>query len=517
MHMRRRTIRLLIAFLVLLLTALLLAGCPNFTQDTDPVLGEFDRLRPDVDEERYSKQWNLDFIAMEQAWGVLHSEEVSGMLGDGLPREVVVAVLDTEIDVKHPDLQGLLLDSFDATEYEGNDADSAVAGANPESAASHGTHVAGIVATAADNNQGIAGVGWLPGDVRVRIMPVTVLDAEDGKGESEYILHGLLYAAGLLPDNKPERTADVINLSLGSPGAMPDIAEAISDIVDEGITVVAAAGNADVGQDGCDAFRLFFPAAYPTTIAVGSANEPDSQRARYSYCGDQLDIAAPGGSGELDGDEFAEYGAVFSLASTEHPSDDHMRMAGTSMSAPHVAGVAALLYAVSEDMTPSSVRQILTETASPVTHAGSLPNREYGWGILNAERAVRRALMKPYGPYRDDGSATVHESWPFSPQGTMETEKAGSSAPPAEGTYATDRAALVLEPDWFDATSTESRRKRLDEIADLHNLESIPDRGHRYPTAHLREGDEVSSGLLEALGGEPEIRVADYSMFFYRQ
>lgn len=364
----------------------------------------------------------------------------------------------------------------------------------------HGTHVAGIAGAVADNEDGIAGVGWLPQGPRVRIMPVTVLD-DAGEGTISDIVDGLMYAAGMIEDEQPEDPADVINLSLGG-GGSAQLEAVLEDIRDAGITVVAAAGNFGCGT------QVLFPAAYPSTIAVGSANPPEDNRATYSNCGDTLDIVAPGGAGE-NGD-FAE---VKSL----DRNDDYTNMAGTSMAAPHVSGVAALLYAVTNDMTPSAVRQILTETASPVTHAGSLPNEEYGWGLLNAERAVRRALMKPYGPYRNDGSATVHESWPFSPQGNIDIDTPDSTEPPPEGTYATDRAALVLEDEWYSSTSGTQRQARLDEIAQEHGLASIADRGHRYPSARLRDGDEISTDLLEALGDEPEIRTAEYSVFFYRQ
>ena len=514
MYMQRRTIRLLIASLVFLLAALLLAGCPNFTQDTDPVLGEFESVSPN--DTKYDQQWNLDYIAMEKAWGVLNSSEVNEMLSaDNLPREVVVAVLDTKIDAGHPDWnEWTLLEHFNATEEDEPYADN------------HGTHVAGTIAAAADNNDGIAGVGWIPSGARVRIMPISVFVESDNpdpnitsKARIPYIVDGLLYAADMHPGKKPERSAHVINLSLGQGQFDSVLHDAIKRVQAEGITVVAAAGNNSCGP-------VLFPAFDPNTIAVGSTNPPDDNRAAYSSCGDAVDIAAPGGGGPESDDSFS---GILSLSHTnpdedlsqsfvtETESDDYTNMAGTSMAAPHVSGVAALLYAVTNDMTPSAVRQILTETASPVTHAGSLPNEEYGWGLLNAERAVRRALMKPYGPYRNDGSATVHESWPFSPQGNIDIDTPDSTEPPPEGTYATDRAALVLEDEWYSSTSGTQRQARLDEIAQEHGLASIADRGHRYPSARLRDGDEISTDLLEALGDEPEIRTAEYSVFFYRQ
>ncbi|MFW6368678.1 MAG: S8 family peptidase [Spirochaetota bacterium] len=516
MRMTRRALRI---HLLSIITVLLLAGCPNFTQDTDPALGTYDPIRPD--DTRYDEQWSLNldnFIHMEEAWGVLHSDDVQNMLAErDLPREVVVAVLDTEIDTEHPDLDGVLVDGYDAIDKQEIDVSNSTAESQEFfDDQDHGSHVAGIIGAAADNDEtGIAGVGWLPPGTQVRIMPVTVLDSQ-GVGSPENIIEGLMYAAGMHQDEQPQRPADVINLSLGAdPKDVPSAIrepwrEALEEIGKAEISVIAAAGNSI--NSSCA--PVLFPASHSSTIAVGSADPPDNTRSLYSNCGDQLDIMAPGGT-DKNGDDFSE---VLSLSHTEDStSENYTTLAGTSMAAPHVAGVAALLYAISNDMSPDAVRRILTETASPIEHAGALPNEEYGWGLLHAERAVRRALMKPYGPYRNDGSATMHEQWPFSPQGNVETESTHSTSPPPEGTYAADRAALVLERDWYENTPSAERRARLNEIADAHDLLEIRDRGHRFPTAYLPEGEEVSLELLEDLRAETEIRFADFSVYFYRQ
>lgn len=497
------------AALLLGVTLLTISGCSNIgLGDSGPSMPQFDILTPNDPD--YEKQWNMDFIAMPEAWGVIHSDEVLIRLEDeDLPRDVIVAVLDTEIDVGHEDLQGLLVDGYDAitgdtisVSESGNEHTSSAAAPDP-----HGTHVAGIIGAGSDNGRGVAGVGWLPTGSTMRIMPVTVLD-ESGNGSFPDITEGLLYAAGLHPDVNPARPADIINMSLGGSNGTAPLEEALHEVLAAGIPVMAAAGN-----DSAES--LLYPARYASTIAVGSVNPPDSERAYYSNSGDELDITAPGGTGEA-GDE--EFDGVLSLF-PEDGSTLYGDLAGTSMSAPHVSGVAALLYSLSRDIAPDSLRQILTETATPVDAAGTLPGAQYGWGVLNADRAVRRALMKPYGPYRNDGSATVHEPWPLEPRASVQGETSFAQEEPPEPpeSYANDRVALVLEQEWFDRTPPESRQRRLDEIAQTHGAAEIRDRGHRYPTAELSSGVEATRELLDAIEGADEIQSADFAVYFHVQ
>ncbi len=498
---------------VLVLGLVVACGTPT-AGGSGPTLPEFGDKVPN-DEYYESKQWNLPAIEMPRAWGTLFAEEVEQELGSGYPRrDVIVAVLDTEIDISHPDLKDNLVDGYDAIENRAITIQSTGHQSIPTPTAGepHGTHVAGIIgavtSSSEHSNEGIAGIGWN----QLKIMPVTVL-GNDGSGSISTLIDALEFAAGVHDEHKPERTVQVINLSLGLEGQTgpppEELKRALDSVVNRGITVVAAAGN-----DGCGS--ILYPAAYASTIAVGSANPPGNDnnteevlRASYSNCGPELELVAPGGNNKSDD----AHGYIYSLG-ISGGSSDYTEKAGTSMAAPHVAGVAGLLYAVSDRMTPELVRRILTETAEPVAAAGSYPSEEYGWGMLNAGRAVRRALMDPYGPYRDDGSATTHYVWPVAPRALDSgVRRLELREEPEPGTYRPDHAILVLNEDWFDRTARADRRARLAEIAERHGLAEIRDRGHRFPTAILPEGKEVDRALLDALEAEAEIESAGYDHY----
>ncbi len=494
----------------------LVVACGNPTAGgSGPTLPEFEDKEPNDtfyqdDEGHDFWQWSLRVIDIARAWGTLFAEDVEQELGSDYPRsDVIIAVLDNQIDIDHSDLRSNLVDGYNARNNTIIDTSSLARPSNqqPGSREDHGTHVAGIVGAVANNDTtGIAGVGWNS----LKIMPVTVL-SDQGTGELADVINGLLFAAGMHDDAQPDRRADVINLSLGASNSVPLLESVIETIAHAGITVVAAAGN-----EGCDS-PVVSPAAYASTIAVGSANPPEgslaakeAERAPYSNCGREVDLVAPGGIGTPGSNCSDLKDCILSTGE----SDEYVLMAGTSMAAPHVAGVAGLLYAVSDRMTPELVRRILTETAEPVAAAGSYPSEAYGWGMLNAGRAVRRALMDPYGPYRDDGSATTHYVWPVAPRALDSgARQLDLREEPEPGTYRPDHAILVLNEDWFDRTARADRRARLAQIAERHGLAEIRDRGHRFPTAILPEGKEVDRNLLEALEAEAEIESAGYDHY----
>lgn len=532
-HSRKR--RLIVSRSLVVVVFLALAACGNPTDAKFEILPDFPPLHPDDHHYGYeeeegtftqkAEQWPLQAIHMSQAWGTLFADEVAQFVGQSVfPRPTAVAVLDTAIDTAHPDLSDNLVPGYDFTENGGSISvervPELVTGDQQEH---HGTHVAGTIGAATDNGGGIAGIGWNT----MRIMPVTVLD-ETGSGTVSTLIDGLMYAAGLAGADKPspEQPAEVINLSLGIPEPSLQLEQAVADVRAHGITVVAAAGNA-----GCD-YDILYPAAYPTTIAVGSANPPKAQRADYSHCGDALDLVAPGGNNIQDSD----YKAVLSLGSGDSSTSSdtggvYVELVGTSMATPHVSAVAALLYGVSDTVTPEDIHTILRETATPVSHAGSHPNPEYGWGMLHAERAVRRALMQPYGSYADDGSATVHTSARStstrfaadsddgsptyqSAQSDSENETGGGRREtPPEHAYHAGRVLLALNADWYNGASPETRRAGLREIAHEYGLRAIRDRGHRFPTGVLPAGQKITPELLGELSSEAEIDTVSYDFY----
>ncbi|PTL77326.1 S8 family serine peptidase [Vitiosangium sp. GDMCC 1.1324] len=294
----------------------------------------------------YPKQWNLRMIHMPKAW-----QQSRG-------KGVVVAVLDTGIayedydDFKQvPDLKGVKFkkgyDFVNDDEHANDDH-------------GHGTHVAGTIAQATNNGQGVAGVAF-----EATLMPVKVLN-HFGSGTSADIAEAIRFAA--------DHGANVINMSLGGGGYSKVMADAVEYARKKGVTVVAAAGNA--GRP-----RVEFPAAYPGAVAVAAVG-PSGTRAPYSSYGKELDIAAPGGD-KRQGDA----GGI--LQNTIDPRDVsrsvYAAYQGTSMATPHVAAVAALLYAEGASG-PDEVEKALFAGAKRMGEQAW--TEEYGHGLLDAQASL---------------------------------------------------------------------------------------------------------------------------------
>lgn len=273
------------------------------------------------------KQWSLDVLRAETAW---NAERGSG---------AVVAVIDSGVDGTHPELAAAMVEGKNTRGSRG-DYSSPAADQN-----GHGTHVAGIIAAAAGNGVGIAGVA-----PNASIMPVKVLD-KDGSGWMADVIDGIVWAA--------DNGADVINMSLGGPDA-DFSAPAVAYAQSKGVVVVAAAGNEGSGEAS-------YPAALPGVLSVAAVEESGSV-ANYSNWGSTIDIAAPGSH-------------IVSTVPGGYES-----MSGTSMAAPHVAAVAALVRARAPG---ADVAAVLTSTAVDAGPSGW--DARYGAGIVDAAAAVSAA------------------------------------------------------------------------------------------------------------------------------
>lgn len=320
------------------------------------------------DDTNYSKQWNLPLINLEEAWDVSTGSS-----------SVIVAVVDTGVLLNHPDLQDKLVSGYDfiSDDTISGDSDSGIDDDpndtgdqdNSDGTSSfHGTHVAGIIAAESNNASGVAGVAW-----DVKIMPVRALGI--GGGTTYDVMQAVKYAAGLDNDSGtvPDNPADIINLSLGGSGATTYEQEIYDDVRDQGVIVIAAAGNESSDTKS-------YPAAYDGVVAV-SAVDSSKNFASYSNYGSTIDVSAPGGSSSEQ---------VYSTCGDDSSdiSYTYEYKYGTSMATPHVSGVAALMKSIYSDLTPDSFDGLLAGEYLTEDLGDSGWDEEYGYGMIDAKKAV---------------------------------------------------------------------------------------------------------------------------------
>ncbi len=334
----------------------------------------------------YPLQWHLDNddyggINMESAWD----------LSTGT--DVIVAVIDTGVAYEdHKEFiynpNGKLIRVIYAQAPDLADTNF-VAGydfvngdTHPNDDEGHGTHVTGTIAQSTNNGLGVAGVA-----VDCSIMPIKVLDIS-GSGYHSWIADGIYYAA--------DNDAHVISMSLGGPDTSTTLEDALAYAYEKGVTIICAAGN-----DGAGAAPSY-PAAYDAyCIAVG-ATKYDEEVSYYSTTGDYVDIAAPGGDLTVDqnGDGYGDGVLQQTHDGSNYKEFNYYFYQGTSMAAPHVAGVTALL--ISNGVTsPDDVREALQSTAEDKGAIGWDP--EYGWGVVDAYAALQFSFV-PKPPVADAGS-----------------------------------------------------------------------------------------------------------------
>ncbi|MCU0526629.1 MAG: S8 family peptidase [Elainella sp. Prado103] len=293
----------------------------------------------------YSKQWNLRNINIEPAW-----DETKGA-------GVTVAVIDTGI-TQVPDLKNT--EFVAGYDFVNNRAD-----ANDDNG--HGTHVAGTIAQSTNNGYGVAGIAYA-----AKLMPLKVLSALGG-GTVADIAEAIRFAA--------DHDADVINLSLGGFGDTHVLKEAIDDAHRKGVVIVAAAGNSNANAAA-------FPARYANVIAVAALDATGS-KTPYSNFGAGVDLAAPGGVLHRDdqGQARGSGGILQETIDPESGQSQFVALQGTSMAAPHVAGVAALVKSIGIQE-PQQVATVLQQSAQKVQDD---PLNHFGAGRLDATAAVTLA------------------------------------------------------------------------------------------------------------------------------
>jgi serine protease len=343
-------------------------------------------------------QWQHSSIDLADAWSRSRTAAEAGSLG----QNVVVAVLDTGIASEHPDFvrvgggsqllpdgYDMILDQDSAGDGDSRDLDPEDPG-NPDGPAGetfHGTAVAGTVAAAVGNGEGIVGVA-----PNARILPVRTVGA-DGANALD-IVDALLYAAGLPNDTgrTPAQRADIVLMSFAALGRSTDVAESVQRVLDEGIIVIASAGN-----DAAPA-EQYSPGGEPGVITVGAvdARLQLAPYSNYSLSDGVIDLTAPGGNLSRDDTLDGLQDGLWSLDYAGDGAELYGFVQGTSMAAAQVAGVAALMKGVWPQMTATQFRQLLSDVVIDLGPSG--PDRFFGHGLINAARAVQAAAEAAEAP-----------------------------------------------------------------------------------------------------------------------
>jgi thermitase len=272
-----------------------------------------------------SHQWNMPQINAPQAWDITTGSS-----------DLIIAIVDSGIDLDHPDLSGKIILGYD---YVNEDWD-------PDDDYGHGTHVAGIAAAWTNNGQGVAGVSW-----GAQLMALKVLNA-GGTGNHADVASAVTYAT--------DNGAKIINLSLGGDFNDQTLRNAVVYAHNAGCVVVAATGN--------DNGPVLYPAKYTEAFAVAATDSSD-QRYWLSNYGPEVDVAAPGVS-------------IYSTYFT----GGYTYMTGTSMAAPHVAGLAALIWSACPGYTSAQVESRIETTAVDLGPSGW--DQYYGHGRIDAHAAL---------------------------------------------------------------------------------------------------------------------------------
>ena len=325
-----------------------------------------------------SRQWSLDRIGAPTAW--------STATGAG----VVVAVVDSGVDLAHEDLAGRLVPGRDVVDDDDD----------PQDENGHGTHVAGIVAAALGNGKGVAGVA--PG---AKVMPIRVL-GPDGGGTLTDVIEGVRHAVA--------NGAHVVNLSLGE-DTQAILGPAFGDVLDEawaaGVVPVVSAGNQFLTGSGF---------SDENALVVAATNRNDGKPSYSSGVGlAKWGISAPGG--ELP--TIRAEDAVFSTYWTGREPNQYAFLAGTSQAAPHVSAAVAILLSTGR-FTPAQAVQRLLDTAADI---GS-PGRDSTFGAGRLDLGAALAGLRTAS---SAGPAAAAPAPMPKPKPSSSSPRSGSTAGPA--------------------------------------------------------------------------------------
>ena len=430
----------------------------------------------------YSYQWHYPKINLPAAWDLSKGDDV------------IVAVIDTGVFLTHEDLSGQLVSGYDFISDASNALDGDGIDDNPDDPGDstiagqsswHGTHVAGTVAAASNNSQGVAGVAW-----NAKVMPVRVL-GKDG-GYSSDIIQGIRYAAGLSNNSNtlPAQKADIINLSLGGSSSSQAEQDAIAAARNAGVIIVAAAGNSAVSTP-------FYPAAYNGVISV-SATDFNDNLSSYSNYGTTIDVAAPGGeaSADANGDNRADgiMSTYVNDQSGTRRSDYTYFMQGTSMATPHVAGVIALMKSAYPDLTPTDVDNLLHSCAitNKVNDSSCSRDNQFGYGRIDAYLAVTEAQSMNTG-----GTVSDYVSLQSSPSSLLfgSTSTVLSFTLSNAGSASADITDVTSDAAWLSVTASSTGADGLGSYTATADRSALSD-GYYSATITASDASGVSVNIV---------------------
>lgn len=303
-------------------------------------------VRPDAaakpNDPMFDKQYHHKNIQSLQGWGVEQGN-----------KDFVLAIVDTGVDPKHPDLGPKMLPGYNTV--DDND--------TVEDGNGHGTHCAGIAAAITNNGVGVAGVA-----PNVKILPVQVLSKE-GYGSYASVAAGIIWAA--------DHGAKVISMSLGGSSNSKIVEDAVKHAISKDAMLIAAMGNSGAGADGMKPIASY-PAAIDGVMAV-SASDSDDKRARFSQVGKWNSVIAPG----------VNILATFPTTPSEMPGKDYGAISGTSMATPAVAGLASLVRSKFPQLNQAQVKAHIEATSDDLGAPGF--DLQFGHGRINVGRALNTA------------------------------------------------------------------------------------------------------------------------------
>jgi len=317
----------------------------------------------------FSKQINNDTTHLEIAWDTTTGSD-----------QVVIAVLDTGLDMNHPDLVDNIwtnpnevpnngidddnngyVDDVHGWDFVENDNDpdpTPTSSLYNETVVIHGTHVAGLIGAVGNNTIGVTGVNWT-----VQLMPLRVFD-DQGNSSVAAVLDAISYATA--------NGAKVMNMSYGGQTSSQFEADAIAQAATAGVLSVAAAGNESVNINS----NPEYPACYDEVIGVGATDSNDQLASFSNYGSNCVDLAAPGDT---------IFSTLYNDGTAAFP-DEYGYLSGTSMATPVVSGTAGLLLAIHPDLTPEQLTTFITSSADDI----SIP--ELGAGRVNVAQAIAKVL-----------------------------------------------------------------------------------------------------------------------------